>query len=394
MNVILNIPWNSPAISRGTPVLARGLRGVALAVTLLATSARAETHANLQAVHANGGSAWTPSYPLTVQGILLTDPDEMLDSIPNFQPASAGTMGGEWQIVVQAAEAGDRGGTTCWIGQNYATRRSPGDDSFSYSNEAWLAEVARLNHDPLSGHAFRKGDLVSITANASLFYGGKRNINEMHHNEPDYDFTISLVTSNYGLPAPEVLSLASLVRTNDNNPATSEDIFDATRATGGEHWQGMRVRLNGLTLLSADGWNPTNTWGDRLCPVTDGENRLFQLRHPRYSLGPAPTDAFDAIGVLSQESGSGSQGTNGYELFVQEILPSEPAVLSIAAQPPAVITWPGSLANYQLYYINSVAAPGPWQPVTNVPVLNNGRWTVMVEPEEAAARFFRLQQGR
>ena len=394
MNVILHVFSHDTTSSRWAPALACGLRGVALAVTLLAASARAETHANLQAVNAIGLSAWAPSYPLTVQGILLTGPDEMLDSTANFQPASAGTMGGEWQIVVQAAEAGDRGGTTCWMGQNYATRRSPGDDSFSYSNEAWLAEVARLNHDPATGHAFRKGDLVSITANASLYYGGKRNINEMHRNETNYDFTISLVTSNYGLPAPEVLSLTSLVRTNDNNPATSEDIFDATRATGGEHWQGMRVRLNGLTLLSADGWNPTNTWGDRLCPVTDGENRLFQLRHPRYSLGPAPTDAFDAIGVLSQESGSGSQGTNGYELFVQEILPSEPAVLSIAAQPPAVITWPGSLANYQLYYINSVAAPGPWEQVTNVPALVNDRWTVILDLAEAQARFFRLQRVR
>ena len=141
-----------------------------------------------------------------------------------------------------------------------------------------------------------------MTANGSLFFGGKRNINETHDNEPEYDFTISLVASNYGLPAPEVLSLASLMRTNDNNAATSEDIFDATRATGGEHWQGMRVRLNGLTLVTTNGWNPTNLWGNRLCSVTDGENRFFTLRHPRYSLGDAPTNAFDAIGILTQES--------------------------------------------------------------------------------------------
>ena len=394
MNVILHVFSHDTTSYRWTPALACGLRGLALAVTLLAASARAETHANLQAVNANGVGTWAASYPLTVQGVLLTDPEEMLDSTANFQPASAGTMGGEWQIVVQAAEAGDRGGTACWMGQNYATRRSPGDDSFSYSNEAWLAEIARLNHDPATGHAFRKGDLVSITANGSLFYGGKRNINEMHRNEPNYDFTISLVTSNYGLPAPEVLSLTSLVRTNDNNPATSEDIFDAARATGGEHWQGMRVRLNGLRLLSTDGWNPTNTWGNRLCMVTDDENRLFRLRHPRYSLGTAPTDVFDAIGIINQESGSSSQGTNGYELFVQEILPSEPAVLSIAAQPQTVIIWPGSLANYQLYYVNSVAAEGTWEQVTNVPALVNDHWTVILDFAEAQARFFRLQRVR
>ena len=134
----------------------------ALAGALAAAPAGAETHWNLQAVNPNGTSAWAPSYPLTVVGVLLTDPDEMLDATPNFQLASAGTMGGEWQMVVQAVWPGDRGGTVCWMGQNYALRRSPGDDSFSYSNEAWLAEMARLNHDPATGHAFRKGDLLHV----------------------------------------------------------------------------------------------------------------------------------------------------------------------------------------------------------------------------------------
>ncbi|MEI7935667.1 MAG: hypothetical protein WCK27_03175 [Verrucomicrobiota bacterium] len=392
MNVTLRFSSSQPAISRRpfTCAVSQLFLAAALALPLLGLPSQAETHWNLQAVNANGASAWTPSYPITVVGVLLTDPDEMLDSTPNFQPASAGTMGGEWQIVVQAAWPGDRGGTTCWIGQNYALRRAPGDDSFSYSNEAWLAEVARLNHDPATGHAFHKGDLVSVAANGSLFFGGKRNINEQHHNEPEYDFTISLVATNYGLPAPEVLSLTSLMRTNDNNAATSEDIFDQTRATGGEHWQGARVRLNGLTLLTTNGWNPTNLWGSRLCSVTDGENRFFTLRHPRYSLGSAPTNAFDAIGVFSQESGSFSQGTNGYELFVQEIVPSEASVISIATAP--VVTWPGSLANYQLQHTNTVGAPGPWQPATNVPALVNGRWTVIVDPADAHTRFYRLQR--
>jgi hypothetical protein len=353
-------------------------------------AAQGETHWNLQAVNPSGGSAWTPAYPVTVLGVLLTDPDEMLDSTPNSQPATAGTMGGEWQIVIQAAFPGDRGGTVCWMGQNYALRRSPGDDSFSYSNEAWSAEIARLNHDPATGHAFRKGDLVSVTANGSLSFGGKRNINEMHRNEPDFDFTISLVASNYGLPTPEVISLTSLVRTDDGDPTTSEDVFDPTRQSGGEFYQGVRVRINGLTLLSTNGWNPENSWGNRLCQVTDNENRFFRLRHPRYSLGPAPTHVFDAIGILNQESGSGTQGTNGYELFVQQILPSEPPLLEASTQ--MVITWPGALANYQLYYTNKLDAPGPWQPATNIPALLNGRWTVILNRDEALLRFYRLQR--
>jgi hypothetical protein len=285
---------------------------------------------------------------------------------------------------------GDRLGTFCYMGQNYGNMPWNGSSDLSYDNSAWLAETDRVNHDPATGRAFRKGDLVSVTANAFAFYGGKVNINETHHIDPAFDFTISLVASNYGLPAPEVLSLASLMHTNDNDAATFEDIFDATRATGGEHWQGMRVRINALTLVTTGGWNPTNTWGNRLCTVTDGENRFFSLRHPRYSLGAAPTNAFDAIGILNQESNSGSQGTNGYELFVQEIMPSEAPVLSIAMR--LVITWPGSLANYQLQYTNIVGGSGEWQPATNVPVLVNGRWTVIVDPADAQTRFYRLQR--
>ncbi len=392
MNVTPDDFPGQPAVPRGSLHPVQLLFTAALALPLLTAPLRAETHANLQSVTATGTSAWSGTYPFTVTGILLTDPDEMLDSTANFQPASAGTMGGEWQIVVQAAFPGDQGGTVCWMGQNYALRRSPGLDEYSYSNEAWNAEIARLNHDPATGRAFRKGDLVSVTANGSLFFGGKRNINETHKVEPELDFTISLIASNYGLPEPAVLSLASLVRTNDNDPNTSEDIFDATRATGGERWQGSRVRINGLTLLTTDGWDATKPWGQRLCSVTDGENRFFSLRHPRYSLGPAPTNAFDAIGILNQESGSNAQGTNRYELFMQEIVPSEPAVLSIATSP--VITWPGGLANYQLQFTNAVGGPGEWQPATNVPALVNGRWTVIIDPADAATRFYRLQRVR
>jgi hypothetical protein len=290
------------------------------------------------------------------------------------------------------------------MGQNYGNMPFIRDSALSYTNEAWSAELDRLNHDPATGHAFRKGDLVTITANAGAFYGGKRNINETHRIGAAYDFSISLVASNYGLPEPEVISLVSLVRTNDNDPATAEDIFDVTRATGGEHWQSMRVRINGLTLVTAEGWNPTHAWGARKCTVTDGQNRFFSLRHPRYSLGPVPTNQFDAIGVLNQESGSGVQGTNGYELFVQEVLPSDTPKLEIAFQPlitwpgslanQPVITWPGSLANYQLQYTNIVGGSGEWLPVTNTPVLIDGRWTVIVNPEEATSRFYHLKRIR
>jgi hypothetical protein len=226
-----------------------------------------------------------------------------------------------------------------------------------------------------------------ITANGSLFYGGMQNVNEEHSTDPANNFTISLVSTNFGLPAPQVISLSSVISTNLS--ATGHyDIFDPTRATGGEHYQGMRVRINGLTLVTTDGWNTNSDWDSRYCTATDGEGRQFSLIHPLYDLGPAPTNQFDATGVFIQESGSGTDGTFGYELFVQEITPSSSAVLNLANQP--VITWPAALANYQVQSSDSLTSPD-WSPVTNAVVLVNGQNTVVLTPA-VAQKFFRLQR--
>jgi len=364
-----------------------------VAAILADGSARAETFQNLEAVDANGFSTWAGSYPLAVTGVILNDPGEMLDSTPNFIPwtgdPSAYQLGGEWQIFVQAVLPGDRGGAECWMGQNYGNLPWLHSSTFSYDNAAWSAEVARVSHDPATGHAFRKGDLVTVAANGSLFYGGMQNINEEHSIDPALDFTVSLISSNYGLPAPEALSLSSVISTN-LSPTGHHDIFDPTRATGGEHWQGMRVRINGLTLVTTDGWNTNSDWSTRYCTATDGEGRQFPLVHPLYDLGPAPTNRFDATGIFLQESGSGTDGTFGYELFVQEIAPSAPAVLAIAMKP--VITWPGSLSNYQLQSRDSLTSSN-WTAVTNGPVLLNGQNTVILDPT-ATQKFFRLQRAQ
>jgi hypothetical protein len=275
------------------------------------------------------------------------------------------------------------------MGQNYGNLPWLHSSTLSYDNATWSAEVARVGHDPATGRAFRKGDLVTVTANGSLFYGGMQNINEEHSIDPALDFTVSLVSSNYGLPAPEALSLSSVISTN-LSPTGHYDMFEPTRATGGEHWQGMRVRINGLTLVTTNGWNTNSDWSARYCTATDGEGRQFPLVHPLYDLGPAPTNRFDATGIFLQESGSGTDGTFGYELFVQEVAPSAPAALAIATKP--VITWPGSLSNYQLEYTNTFGAPGPWQPATNVPALVYGRWTIILDPADAQTRFYRLQR--
>jgi len=388
MGVLLTA-MNVTLIGKRSQVIA----ALALTVCCAGGMAKAETFTNLEAVTGTGGSAWVRNVPFTLTGVLLTDPEEMLDATPNFipwnPPGTIFALGGQWQVFVQAVVAGDRGGVECWMGQNYGNIPwEPHDGSDSYSNDAWTSEVYRVSHDPATGRKFQRGDLVAITAQASLFHGGMQNVNEEHNVNTNKDFTISLLVPGFGLPAPEVISLASVMSTNVTSTGYN-DLFDATRATGGEHYQGMRVRINGLTLVTTDGWSTNADWDSRHCTVTDGEGRQFPVVHPLYDIGAAPTGRFDATGVFLQESGSDDNiGTYGYKLFIQEVAPSAPAVLSMASKP--VITWDPSLGNYQLQSADSVSSP-TWLAVTNTPALVNGKSTVVVEPS-AGQKFYRLQR--
>jgi hypothetical protein len=387
MNVTLpSNPGQAPVSRHAGRNLSSTLLAGFCGLLLAAGISRAETHTNLQAVDANGVSTWSGSFPFTITGVLLCNPDEMLDSTPNFIPWNDGDgayqMGAEWQIAFQAVDPGDRGGTFCYMGQSYGNMPWEGDSSLSYSNEAWTAEILRLNFDPATMHQFRPGDLIQVTVRQSDFYGGKRNITEGHSIDPAYNFDISLVTSNYGLPTPEVVTLSDLKQANDTY------IFDQTRATGDEHYQGMRVRINNLTLVTTNGWNPTNSWGARLCMATDGTGRTFPLRHPRYSLGAAPTGVFDAVGIFNQESGSGSQGINGYELIVQQVIPQTTPSLAIAQK--AALTWPVSGAALQLEYSTDLSSTN-WYAVTNMPVLIEGKNTVL-DSMTNSHRFYRLRK--
>ena len=362
----------------------------ALALTLCLTGgmAKAETHSNLQAVASSGVSAWSGSVPFTLTGVLLCGPDEMLDSTPHFIPwndwAGAYQMGAEWQIAFQAADTNsDWGGSFCYMGQCYGNMPWWASDDFSYSNAAWSAEILRLNYDPQTMHQFQAGDLIQVTANATSDYGGKRNITEDHYIDPAKNFNISLVTANYGLPSPLSITLAEVKNADDTY------IFDQTRATGGEHYQGMRVRINNLTLATTSGWSATNTWGNRLCTATDSTGRTFPLRHSRRDIGSSPTGVFDAIGIFNQESGSGIQGTNKYELIVQQVVPQAQQTLAIAQK--LALTWPVTGASYQLEYLNDLNTTN-WVSVPNTVSVIDGQNTVLVSPVANASQFYRLRK--
>jgi hypothetical protein len=300
-------------------------------------SAPAETHWNLQAVDADGVSTWdTAGLPVTITGVILNNPEEMLDPTANYLPWDSGAnmwnLGGEWQLFIQPIDPADHAGTALWLGQNYGNTPWNHNSDLSYDNDAWQDELDRVSHDPATGHEFRRGDRVEVHARNVAFYGGKTNVNEGHSIDPAADFDITLLEADCGLPTPELITVADVMDLDDGDAGTHEDLFDASRLTGGEYYQGRRVRIDGLSLTDASGWGQ-ELWGDRLCTATDGQGRYLTLRMPRGSvvdLGPAPAGTFDAIGILNQESGSGSDGTFGYELYVTEVVP-EPATLAMLA---------------------------------------------------------------
>ena len=277
---------------------------LAMACGAAASAQTAVTHTNLQSVTSTGTSAWVESFPFAIRGVIVNDPEEMLD--PAFNPdATSPSTGGQYQLFIQAFAAGDRGGTALYMSQ----RSYIGDH---YDAATWASEMHRVMYDG-NGRKFRKGDWVEVTARKALDYSGKRNINESHRTTASNDFDVALVKANAGLPQAEAIRLSDLVRANNSQ------IFDPSRATGGEHWQGMRVRLDGLRLTSTNGWGQS-AWSNRICTATDGSNRTFHLHMPRTDLGAPPSTAtvFSATGILNQEDSY----TNGYELFVQELGPT------------------------------------------------------------------------
>jgi len=298
------------------------------------------THSAFQAVDANGVRTFpTTGFPYRLQGILLNNPEDMLDSTafsPNPVPFDLGAM---WQVFVQSVDPADLGGTAVFMGQHYGnvppnlefTPAPTPDPTRSYSDAAWTDEVARVNQDRATGHIFRAGDLVEIRAQGALFFGGKTNVNEEHFIESELDFELALITAGVGLPTPTQLAIADIW-----DEINDRVLFDPTRLAGGERYQGELVRLMSVQLVD-DGsvWAP-----DELVTVEDAGGREFPLHlglNPLFGTMLPPEGFFNVTGIFNQEASGGPAGpsTNGYELWVMDpaqinAVP-EPGTLALAA---------------------------------------------------------------
>jgi hypothetical protein len=255
------------------------------------------THWQLQAVNENGVGTYTDTDKVIITGIVLNNPEEMLDPTPG----SVG-MGSQWQIYIQG-EGSDHAGTAVYMGQNYSIAGGSGN----YTDEHILSELCRMNHDQATDYTFAAGDRVRVTG-WYKFYKGKINVNEKHQVEPMYDLDIELVTPAVGLPQPETITL-SMVKDANNNY-----IFNQTRTTGCEYYQARLVRVDDVNIVDPNNWAPDGT-----VTIKDGTGRTFPVKlgigdgFTRYS---CPTGQIDVIAIFDQESSGYMVCKDGYRLWV------------------------------------------------------------------------------
>ncbi len=229
-----------------------------LAGTSSAQTGAMVTHSKFQAVDSAGEQTYGKADKVTLEGILLHSPADMLDPTPDDTITQMYNLGGMWQIFFQG-EGDDHAGSAAFFGQLYNNLPWVATDG-GYTNEEFALELERLN-----GARFGPGDRIRVTG-YFLSYKGKLNINEQHNKNPDHDFTIELLERGAGLPRPEVVTLGELKDTAD------EFVFDPTRQTGCEYYQSRLVKIEDVHFADSSGWAP----GAELT-ITDGM-RTFAVK--------------------------------------------------------------------------------------------------------------------
>lgn len=274
------------------------LIGSVLAGSLWAQGTVAEvTHREFQAVNAAGELTYAATEMVTLEGIVLHNPGDMLDPTPDDGMTQMYNLAAEWQLFFQG-EGDDVAGTAVYMGQMYSNLPWVSPDG-GYSNEEWVAELARLN-----AAQFSVGDRIRATG-YFLSYKGKNNINEQHSNDPQRDFTIELVEKGVGLPKPELVTL------DDLKDDLDQFILDPAREVGCERYQIRLIKIEGVSVVDPAGWGPHGT-----LTITDGV-KTFPVKLGRgngiYAGSYNLNETFDVIGILNQE---GANLVDGYELYV------------------------------------------------------------------------------
>jgi hypothetical protein len=274
-------------------VLSLALVPIAKAVPTVAEVA----HSEFQAVDASGEHTYNATDKVVLEGILLHNPADMLDPMPDDTIMETFNIGGQWQIFFQG-EGDDHAGTAVWLGQLYNNLPWVSPEG-GYSNEEFIAELSRLN-----AAQFSLGDRIRVTG-YYLSYNGKLNINEQHNKNPDHDFIIELVKRGVGLPRPEVVKL------NELKDGDDEFIFDPNRQSGCEYYQARLIKIEDVYFVDANDWR---SHGELV--ITDGTKTLdvkLGRGNGIYAGSNNLIEPFDIIGIIDQES---PDLTSGYRLYV------------------------------------------------------------------------------
>jgi hypothetical protein len=331
-------------------LLAAGMAAVALLAPNRADAYTPVTHSQLQAVldestGSPGDSYWAsihPTnqlYPISILGVVVNNPSDMLNS-------DCGSAS-QWQVFIQALPAGTYGGHEV-AGGDYGGTALYMMKSFTYGTPAvyddatWQSEMNRLNYPTGStaDQPLQVGDVVLIQAEApGLFYHGKFNINEQHSTSSTKDFNITILERGMTL---EDMNVPTLLLADLKNATNKLFLFNSTRTTGCEHYQGSLVHLDHLTLVSdplawaLDG-TVTVQQGDLTFPLKLG------LDTDLLNFDPVAmqTTEFSLTAILDQES---SDLTGGYRLWLTDAAnltvvpePGTLALLSIGFV--AVLAW-------------------------------------------------------
>lgn len=285
-------------------------------------------HRVYQSVNSTGDSTYTSPVPFRLRGVVLNNTEDWLNPAENYSEALF-NLGGQAEIIVQAVDLdgtpydpnpsqahNDINGTFVWMGQNYGNLPFIQDPAFNYINQSmagggetrpiWYSELDRLGYNrpgtPLSAsQVVRAGDLVEIRGRVNgLVFEGKHNVNERHSLSTANDYEVVILEKGYGLPDPSKLNLS------DVKTASDQHIFDQTRQTGGERYQGELVQFQRVRFQD------TSTWGaDETRTVEDTTGRSFDVYlglNSSFNSAQTPWGYFDARGIMTQASASQQDG--------------------------------------------------------------------------------------
>ncbi len=259
-----------PHARRRPAVLSLCLAALALAAAARPAAALEEIW-DLEAVDAAGNGTHpglSSTDPVTFQGVVLNDPDAMLDT--TYQ----------WQMYVQALPTNpapyNQGGITLYANAWYG---GPANDWPRYSTD------------------YSPGDVVEVTGLLG-FYNGKTNLNERH--DPTQPFTVTTIGTG---PVPDPQVIPSIADCNYFDATDADGDGAPDRASGGERWQAQWSQLKGVQLV-----DPSAGWANgQTVRITDASNALLDMRCAHESVASnfdtttPPAGKFNLTAIFNQE---------------------------------------------------------------------------------------------